>query len=58
MTQDKTGGFRGGKRENNETIWVSTKGRSPHISSPSIVVFSSGNTARESFNEGSDVGRI
>lgn len=58
MAQDKTGGFRGRAGGNKETIRVSRKGRSPPIHGPSIVTFSVGNTARESFNEGFEVGQV
>lgn len=58
MTPDKTGGFRGRAGGNKETIWVSRKGRSPPIRGPLIVTFSAGNTARESFNEGTEFGQV
>lgn len=58
MTQDKTGGFRGRAGGNKETIRVSRKGTRPPIRGPSIVTFSVGNTARESFNEGFEVREV
>lgn len=58
MTEDKTGGFRGRAGGNKETIQVSRKGRSPPIHRTSIVMFSTGNTARDSFNEGFEVRKV
>lgn len=58
MTEDKTGGFRRRAGGNKETIQVSRKGRSPPIHSTSIVMFSTGNTARDSFNERFEVRKV